>query len=162
MSAKALSTAIYIAALAHLNQLDKGGNPYIFHPLHIMNQLAAQRRDYITQIIGVLHDVTEDTDWTEERLRAEGIPEEALEGLRLMHHGKDVDYFDYIGAMKDNLRVLYVKREDITHNSLLIRLKGLRDKDFARFDKYIRAYAMITKMIEHLEDLNKFKSEHLR
>ena len=51
---KQLSEAIVLATIAHRNQVDKGGNPYILHPLHIMNQLL-----FDTQLatIAVLHKV---------------------------------------------------------------------------------------------------------
>ena len=55
-----LERAIAIAATAHAGQKDKGGHPYILHPLRVM--LALQKED--ERIVAVLHDVVEDTKIT--------------------------------------------------------------------------------------------------
>lgn len=51
---------------AHKEQRDKSGMPYVFHPLH----LAEQMPDEETTIVALLHDVIEDTSYT---LEDEGI-----------------------------------------------------------------------------------------
>ena len=48
--------AIKIAVEAHTGQVDKGGNPYILHPLRVMLSLNSEEE----RIVGVLHDVVED------------------------------------------------------------------------------------------------------
>ena len=63
-----LEKAIEIATKAHSGQLDKAGNDYITHPLRVM--AAGKTTD--EKIVGVLHDVVEDTEWTFEMLAAEG------------------------------------------------------------------------------------------
>lgn len=50
--------ALTIAYRAHHGQLDKSGIPYIFHPVH----LAEQMKDEISVCVALLHDVLEDTD----------------------------------------------------------------------------------------------------
>ena len=62
-----LEKAIKIAVEAHTGQLDKGGNPYILHPLRVMLSLETEEE----RIVGVLHDVVEDCapkqyTWTRE------------------------------------------------------------------------------------------------
>ena len=52
--------AMLLAYDAHHGQLDKGGVPYIFHPIH----LAEQMPDELTTIVALLHDVVEDTALT--------------------------------------------------------------------------------------------------
>ena len=47
--------AMNIAYKAHLNQMDKSGSPYIFHPIH----LAEQCDDEISCATALLHDVVE-------------------------------------------------------------------------------------------------------
>ena len=61
--------AIEIAVSAHKGAVDKGGNPYILHPLTVMLSLETAEE----KIVGVLHDVIEDTPWTFEALRNEGF-----------------------------------------------------------------------------------------
>ena len=51
-----LEKAIKIAVEAHTGQVDKGGNPYILHPLRVMLSLNSEEE----RIVGVLHDVVED------------------------------------------------------------------------------------------------------
>ncbi|HUP50107.1 MAG TPA: GTP pyrophosphokinase, partial [Thermoanaerobaculia bacterium] len=55
-----LERAIMIAVQAHAGQVDKAGEPYILHPLRVMLKLTSDEE----RIVGVLHDVVEDTDWT--------------------------------------------------------------------------------------------------
>ena len=69
-----LERAIQIATEAHKGQLDKSGKDYIGHPLRVMEMGRSEQE----KIVGVLHDVVEDTDWTFERLAAEGFSEEII------------------------------------------------------------------------------------
>ena len=45
-----LARAIEIAASAHRNQVDKGGSPYILHPIRVMMSLNSEDE----KIVGVL------------------------------------------------------------------------------------------------------------
>ena len=157
---KMLANAIHIATNAHHGQYDKGGHPYILHALAVMYNVRSHKYDIITQCIAVLHDVMEDTDVTEDDLRRAGMCEEVIEGLRLMNHQDGVDYFDYITNMKNNIRVLRVKRADIEHNFDIRRLKGLREKDQARLAKYSKAYVLVERLIEAFESIATFKQEN--
>ena len=59
-----LAKAIEIAASAHSTQKDKGGSPYILHPIRVMMSLNTEEE----KIVGVLHDVVEDSkDWDFDR-----------------------------------------------------------------------------------------------
>ena len=69
-----LERAIAIACEAHEGQTDKGGRPYILHPLHIMNRCLPNLE---LATIGVLHDVVEDSEWTVTDLLEEGMSNEA-------------------------------------------------------------------------------------
>ena len=65
-----LEKAIKIAVEAHTGQVDKGGNPYILHPLRVM----LSRNTEEERIVGVLHDVVEDCEgWKWLRLQDEGF-----------------------------------------------------------------------------------------
>lgn len=52
--------ALRLAYAAHHGQTDKSGQPYIFHPYH----LAEQMTDEVSICVALLHDVVEDTDLT--------------------------------------------------------------------------------------------------
>ena len=83
--------AMRLAYEAHLGQKDKSGQPYIFHPYH----LAEQMKDEVSVCVALLHDVVEDTSVTLMELQ-EQFPEEVTEAVRLLTRREDTDYFDYI------------------------------------------------------------------
>lgn len=56
MTLNTLERAIAIAAEAHAGQADKGGAPYILHPLRVMLAMSGDDE----RIAAVLHDVCED------------------------------------------------------------------------------------------------------
>ena len=51
-----LQRAIEIAVDAHKNDVDKGGHPYILHPIRLMMQMGTEDE----KIVALLHDVVED------------------------------------------------------------------------------------------------------
>jgi len=132
-----LEKAIGIAVTAHIGQFDKGGKPYILHPLHLMNQLMF---DTELAIIAVLHDVVEDSDMTVSHLSRSGFSSRVCEALSLLTHRKHQTYEEYIGLICTNYDAIRVKRKDLEHNSDITRLKGVRTKDLERLEKYHRAF----------------------
>ena len=104
--------AMLLAYDAHHGQLDKGGVPYIFHPIH----LAEQMPDELTTIVALLHDVVEDTDLTLDDL-AHDFPPAIINALALLTHQPDTSYDDYIRALRDDPIAATVKRSDLLHNS---------------------------------------------
>lgn len=132
---KMTKLALKVAFKAHEGQTDRCGLPYIFHPYH----LAEQMTDEITASIALLHDVVEDTDTTLEQLRSYGFPERVIEGVRLMTHEEDTDYFDYVRMIKNNPDAKAVKLADLEHNSDLTRLDEVTEKDIKRLEKYRKA-----------------------
>lgn len=68
LEAHFLGRAIEIASSYHVGQRDKGGNPYILHPLRVMQSVRAAGYPLPYQICAVLHDVLEDTFCTPEKL----------------------------------------------------------------------------------------------
>jgi len=136
-----LDKAIQIAVQAHAGQLDKGGNPYILHPLWVMNQVRHLGEDYM--IVAVLHDVVEDSENQSEtynKIIKEGFNQNVMYALALVTHDKEIPYDDYIKALSTNPIAKAIKLKDLEHNSKITRLKGLRKKDFDRLEKYHRAY----------------------
>lgn len=111
--------ALRIAYDAHAGQLDKCGVPYIAHPLHV----AEQMDDEASTCVALLHDVVEDSDVTLDDL-ARDFPSEIVEGVRLMTHDPEVDYLDYVRAIKGNSIAKKVKLADLAHNSDETRFAG--------------------------------------
>lgn len=132
--------AMALAYEAHRDQLDKGGLPYIYHPIH----LAEQMTEEYTVCTALLHDVAEDTDISLAQLAAEGFPPEVTEALALLTHDADEPYMDYIQRLKHNPIAAAVKLADLRHNSDLKRLDRPTEKDLARAVKYKAAIRLLT------------------
>jgi (p)ppGpp synthase/HD superfamily hydrolase len=136
-----LERAIEIATEAHRGQLDKAGNEYIGHPLRVM----AMGKTTEEKIVGILHDVVEDSSWTFERLAAEGFSAPIIEALRCLTKQPDSEPYDkYIARIKHNPLAVAVKLNDLTDNMDIRRLPYLSDKDVKRLKKYLKAYKQLT------------------
>ena len=136
-----LERAIEIATEAHRGQLDKAGNDYINHPLRVM----AASKSAEEKIVGVLHDVVEDTDWTFEKLAAEGFSTEVIEALRCVTKLSESEPYDhFIARVKTNPLAVAVKLNDLSDNMDIRRLPYLSDKDVKRLKKYLKAYKQLT------------------
>jgi (p)ppGpp synthase/HD superfamily hydrolase len=143
-----LSKAILIATEALDGQFDKGGKPYILHPLHFMKQLKQLMFDVQLATIAVLHDVVEDSDITIEDLEEYGFSYRVLHALELLTHKSNDTYFEYIDKISGNYDAIRVKRKDLQHNLDVTRLKDkyqLSEKDMVRIAKYNKAFIILTK-----------------
>ena len=144
-----LQRAISIAVEAHEGQIDKGGNPYILHPLRVMMSL----RTVDEMIVGVLHDVVEDCSdrgFVWERLEEERFSNTVLDGLKSVTktpeeecHFKKLDgedritaYLRFVDRAKSNPIGRRVKRADIYDNLNVTRIDKLTEKDLARLNQY--------------------------
>lgn len=132
--------AMKIAFEAHKEQVDKTGVPYIYHPIH----LAEQMKDENTICVALLHDVVEDTDMTFEDLEREGFTKEIIDALKLLTHDETVPYLDYVREIKNNPIATAVKLADLNHNSDLSRLDVVDEKAQDRVEKYKKSIAILT------------------
>ena len=131
-----LERAIAIAAEAHAGQVDKGGAPYILHPLRVMMATT----DPEQRIVGVLHDVLEDCpEWTPSRLRVAGFSEEIVAALVALTKQAGEVYPDFIERVKLNPLARRVKLADLDDNSDLRRIGKPGPEDFKRLRKYAAA-----------------------
>lgn len=133
-----LDKAITLVSKAFEGRKDKGGKYYVLHCLHVMFKVGMDDEELMT--IAVLHDLIEDTDYTIENLRAMGFSERVIAGVKALTHEDGVPYMEYIKIIAMNPDSRSVKREDLDHNSRILRMKGLRKKDFERLEKYFTAY----------------------
>ena len=132
-----LQRAIEIATEAHKGQLDKSGKDYIGHPLRVM-ELGKTEDE---KIVGVLHDVIEDTDWTFKALAEEGFSKEVIDALKCVTKlSENENYDDFIERVKKNPLAVAVKINDLSDNMDIRRLPYLSDKDVKRLKKYLKAY----------------------
>lgn len=123
---------------AHKGQRDKGGKPYFTHPLRV----SRRTKDKRAKIVGLLHDVMEDSDkysWTD----LDFLDQEQIAALKVLTHQKDVSYFEYINAIKSKPLARQVKLSDLVDNMNLKRLKTITDKDLERVEKYKEAQRML-------------------
>lgn len=136
-----LERAIEIAVEAHSGQLDKSGCEYIGHPLRVM----AAGNTIEEKIVGVLHDVVEDSEWTFEMLVAEGFSAEIVEALRCLTRLSETESYDkFIARVKSNPLAVAVKLNDLTDNMDIRRLPYISDKDVKRLKRYLKAYKQLT------------------
>lgn len=134
-----LNLAIQIAAGAHSGQYDKAGQPYILHPLRVMMQLKTEDE----QIVGVLHDVLEDTDITVSDLLRRGFSGEVIEALKSVTRSEGESYLDFILRAKQNEIGRKVKLADLKDNMDWERIEQPAEEDMKRMQKYQKAYYML-------------------
>jgi len=134
INTKMTREAMKIAYNVHHNQFDRAGVPYIYHPIHLAENMDSE----IACVVALLHDVVEDTDITMEELE-KTFPREVIEILKLLTHDKKVDYMEYIKRIKENEIARKVKIEDILHNADETRLDSITEEDIIRREKYKKA-----------------------
>lgn len=130
-----LARAIALAAQYHEGQTDKGGRPYVFHPLRLMLKALTEQE----QIAAVLHDTIEDTDLTLDDLRKEGFSDEIVEAIDRLSRREEETYHEFILRIKENRLAARVKILDLQDNMDLTRIKKPSEKDQKRLLKYSRA-----------------------
>jgi len=115
-----LQRAIEIATKAHAGQFDKSGKEYIGHPLRVMKMGKTEAE----KIVGVLHDVIEDTSITFEYLSEEGFSKEILDALLCVtKQSNNEDYDHFISRVLTNPLAVKVKINDLKDNMDITRLK---------------------------------------
>lgn len=133
--------AMKLCFAAHKDQTDKSGVPYVFHPIHLAEQMDTEE----TVIAALLHDVVEDTAYTVQDIADMGFSRKITDALALLTHDEQVSYMEYISWVKENEIAKAVKLADLKHNSDLSRLDVVSDKSLARMKKYEEAIALLEK-----------------
>ena len=136
-----LAKMLVIATNAHAGQFDKGGNPYILHPLKVLHY--TKSTDEEIQCIAIAHDLIEDTKVTYQELREAGFSERIIAGIRALTKQPGQTLEEYKEGVFANNDAMIVKSADLRHNSDIRRLKGVTEKDIARIAKYMQFYSEI-------------------
>ena len=121
-----IGKAFDVAEKMHEGQLRKSGEPYLIHPIAVAQILAELGMDEVTIMGGLLHDVVEDTPYTEEDMKNDFGEEVALlvEGVTklasLKFESKEERQAENLRrmflAMSKDIRVLIIKLSDRLHN----------------------------------------------
>ena len=121
-----LRNAYRLCLEKHEGQKRLSGEPYISHPLEVMNILAELRLDTVCLAAGMLHDVVEDTPTSVAGLEEQFGPEVAhiVEGVTKIsrihflnpEQQQAENFRKMLLAMVDDVRVVLVKLADRLHN----------------------------------------------
>ena len=132
--------AVNIMFEAHKDDIDKGGDPYVFHPFYLATKLDGENEI----CVALLHDVIEDhgDKYSFEYLEKEGFNKEIIEALKLLTHNKEVPYMEYILEISKNDIAKKVKIEDLKHNMDTRRTSGEKAK---KYDIYVKALEFLEK-----------------
>lgn len=148
MNGHQLSNMLIIATQRHDGQFDKGGKPYILHPLKVMHYLRSE--DEELQCIALGHDVIEDTfDSVGDGvmfLNSRGFSQRVVQGILALTKRPDQTFENYKRQVMANKDAILVKMADLRHNSDIRRLKGVGQKDIERIEKYHRFYLELKEM----------------
>ncbi|MBU2979965.1 bifunctional GTP diphosphokinase/guanosine-3',5'-bis pyrophosphate 3'-pyrophosphohydrolase [Alteromonas sp. C1M14] len=115
-----------LAHEAHDGQMRSSGDPYITHPVAVAGILADMHMDHETLMAALLHDVIEDTHYSQEDL-AEAFGEtvaELVEGVSKLdkiafsskQEAQAENFRKMMMAMVQDIRVILIKLADRTHN----------------------------------------------
>jgi len=104
-----LSLAVCLAVQAHEGQLDKAGQPYVLHVLRV----GAAGKTEDEQVVGLLHDVIEDTKYDADVLSIAGIPDRLIDAIEVLTRKPPYDYAEYIEAVSKHPLATAVKLNDL-------------------------------------------------
>lgn len=138
-----LIRATEIAIEAHTGKQDKNGQPYLGHVFRVMS--AGQTLN--EKIVGALHDVVEDSDWTLKDLEKGGFSQDIIDAVDAMTHNDSETYDEYLIRLQNNPLAIRVKINDLSDNMDLRRLDELNEANIARLQKYLKAYKQLTENV---------------
>ena len=118
--------AYVVARDAHEGQTRSSGEPYITHPVEVTQILANMRLDHETLMAALMHDVIEDTDFSQQDLAeifgdtvaelVEGVSKLDKLSFKDQKEFQAENYRKMIMAMTQDIRVILIKLADRTHN----------------------------------------------
>lgn len=150
-----LDEAIALARTAHAGVSDKGGRPYIEHPLRVMKRLQADAERFGASIgdpqwvnrpdeqavlvAAVLHDVLEDTPFTAEDLTTRRCPDDVVGAVIALTRLAGESYEAFLRRLARNRLARRVKIADIADNADESRLALLPESQAAPLRKKYRS-----------------------
>lgn len=142
-----LEDAIMLVAEKFRGVCDKDGQPYVLHLLRV----AMSVTDPDARIVGLLHDVVEDTDVTLDDLRKLAFSKEIVDAVDCLTHRAEISYCDYVVGIRMNSIARLCKIADLNDNYRLDRVAyrdGHIDKDSKRIQRYILSHQYLQGKID--------------
>ena len=99
----------------HGDQKRKQGTPYYLHPFAVAELLKQYGFSYQYQLVGLFHDLIEDTDVTEEEIKKR-TNQEIATAVKLLSKEKGYNMQDYVERISQNEMAKMVKIADRIHN----------------------------------------------
>jgi hypothetical protein len=132
-------SALKLAIAVHEGQVDKGGRPYIEHPLAVEGLVSTPKQ----RVVALLHDVVEDTGVTLDDLKCFG--QQVVKAVDAITKRPGEPLNDYLIRVEANPLARAVKIADLTHNSDLSRIPNPTQKDYERVEQYQEKIAILSK-----------------
>ena len=132
--------ATMLANLFFKDKKDKGGFPYLGHLQYVSNSFD----DEDHKVVGMLHDIIEDTVVSKTILLELGFSEEVVEAICILTRN-DEDYYKYIDDIinSGNKLAIDIKLKDLEHNMDVARIMNPTEEDYKRVEKYKDCYKKI-------------------
>lgn len=148
--------AYELAKAAHQGKNDRGGHPYIGHPVRVSARFGT---DAVMQVAALLHDTVEDTPVTLETIeKAFGTEiRDLVEGLT--HRKESESYSEYVARAGSCWKTRWIKMADLLDNMDTSRLVTVTEDDKKRLAKYADALAALLGLCEDEGNLPPFAGE---
>jgi (p)ppGpp synthase/HD superfamily hydrolase len=132
--------AMIYAYEKHHGQYDKGGVPYIMHPLAVAEMM---NQDEDAVVVALLHDVVEDTGTSLEELLDAGFDLYIVQAVDAISRRPGEKYMDYLVRVKANPLATKVKLGDLTHNSDYSRLPEMHRDKLSMKSRYEKSFEFL-------------------
>ncbi|MEM8732691.1 MAG: HD domain-containing protein [Planctomycetota bacterium] len=142
-----IDQALSLVAQHFKGMTDKDGEPYVMHCLRVMMGV----EDPQAQLVGLMHDLVEDTPVTIENLRDQGFAPEVVDAVELVTHPEHLSYAEYVIRLKPNPIARQAKLSDLRDNCSMSRVlyrEDRRDGDSARIQRYVLTYQFLSDRID--------------
>jgi (p)ppGpp synthase/HD superfamily hydrolase len=133
-----VQAAMRLAIMAHHGQYDKAGKPYIYHLIRV----AKMGTTDIERIVGLLHDVLEDT-CTDYMLIIEKFGQEVFEAIDSVTRRPDEKYTDFVLRAKQHPVGKMVKLYDVRDHLNTMDAVPFPEAKFLR-TRYEKALEVLT------------------
>ena len=137
-----IDQALLLTASRFEGIVDEDGQPYMLHCLRVMLSFT----DPTLQIVGLMHDLIEDTPTTLDELTKLGFGADIVGAIGLLTRTSEINYADYIVRLKPNEIARQVKLADLRDNSDVGRALYRASqplKDLKQAGRYLVSYQFL-------------------